>query len=44
MKALVYYGPKDLRLTDVDDLKVRKGEVLLKLNLVEYVAVMFMAI
>ncbi|NLM47974.1 MAG: alcohol dehydrogenase catalytic domain-containing protein [Epulopiscium sp.] len=32
MKALVYYGPKDLRLTDVDDLKVRKGEVLLKIK------------
>ena len=32
MKALVYYGPKDLRLTEVDDVKPKKGEVLLKIR------------
>jgi hypothetical protein len=34
MKALVYYGPKDLRYVDVDTPKPKTGEVLVKVRAV----------
>lgn len=34
MKALVYYGPKDLRYVDVETPKPKKGEVLVKVRAV----------
>jgi 2-desacetyl-2-hydroxyethyl bacteriochlorophyllide A dehydrogenase len=32
MKALVYYGPKDLRVAEVENVKPKKGEVLIKIK------------
>lgn len=32
MKALVFYGPEDLRLTDIDDLHPSAGEVLIRVK------------
>lgn len=32
MRALVYYGPKDIKVTEIDDVTPKKGEVLVKIK------------